>query len=71
MTRFLLVLVLGLFAQNAMAQRFVKTFDTIDQMLAANPRDIHTNAITLGRTAVSDGGGGRFYYDANSSIATN
>lgn len=71
MTRFLLVLVLGLFVQNAMAQRFVKTFDTIDQMLAANPRDIHTNAITLGRTAVSDGGGGRFYYDANSSIATN
>ena len=71
MTRFLLVLVLGLFVQTAMAQRFVKTFDTIDQMLAANPRDIHTNAITLGRTAVSDGGGGRFYYDANSSATTN
>lgn len=71
MTRFFLVLVLGLFVQTAMAQRFVKTFDTIDQMLASNPRDIHTNAITLGRTSVSDGGGGHFYYDANSSATTN
>lgn len=71
MTRFLLVLVLGLFVQNAMAQRFVKTFDTVDQMLAANPRDIHTNAIALGRLVSGDGGGGSFYYDSASTIATN
>ena len=65
-----LVLVLTLpFSVNA--QRYVRSFPTIDAMLAANAVDVSTNAIVLGRNAANDGGGGSFYYDSTSSVATN
>ena len=54
-----LVLVLTLpFSVNA--QRYVRSFPTIDAMLAANAVDVSTNAIVLGRNAANDGGGGSF-----------
>lgn len=52
-------------------QRYVRTFATVADMLAANPRDVSTNAIVIGRNSVTDQGGGNFYYDASSSTTTN
>lgn len=38
---------------NASAQRFVKVFDTLAALVAANPNDVHTNAFVVGITNVS------------------
>lgn len=65
-----LVLVLTLpFSVNA--QRYVRSFPTVDALLAANPVDVSTNAWVAGRNAPGDGGDGHLYYVANSTTATN
>jgi hypothetical protein len=69
--KILLALTLALFCSTALGQRYVRTFATVADMLAANPRDVSTNAIVLGRNSVTDQGGGNFYYDASSSTSTN
>jgi len=62
---FAVFLLVGLTAHG---QRFVKTFNTVAEMLAANPNDVHTQANLLGYYAPNDGGGGPVYYDKSSSI---
>ena len=52
---------------TAHGQRFVKTFNTVAEMLAANPNDVHTQANLLGYYAPNDGGGGPVYYDKTST----
>lgn len=69
MKKVLLILLLS--CVSVSAQRYVRTFATVAEMLAARPADISTNAIVLGRNAVTDQGGGNFYYDATSSTSTN
>ncbi len=72
MKRFtLLWLVLLLSTFELSAQRFVKSFNTIAELLAAPAKDVHTNAIVLGFYAANDGGGGEFYFDGTRSSATN
>lgn len=69
--RFFLALILALFFGSAHAQRFTQAFASIPDLLAANPRSVHTNAFVLGRDSANDGAEGAFYYDATSSAATN
>lgn len=59
-----------LFCSTALGQRYVKTFNTLDDAYRANLKDVHTNIFILGRSSANDGGGGMFYYDS-SSTATN
>ena len=70
MKQFLLAcfLLVGLTAHG---QRFVKSFDTINQLLSANPRDVHTNVVVLGWLNPNDGRGISAYYDATSTASTN
>lgn len=58
-------------ATSGRAQRYVKTFNTLDDAYRANLKDVHTNLFVLGRSAVNDGGGGSFFYDGSSSTTTN
>lgn len=69
LTRYLLTLFLaiGLFSTASAQTRFVKTFNTVAEMLAANPNDVHTNATLLGYYSPNDGGGGPVYYDKSNS----
>lgn len=53
------------------AQRFVKVFDNIAAMLAANPNDVHTNAYVTGHTTANDGRGGIYTWNSASTAATN
>lgn len=56
---------------SASAQRFVKVFDNVAAMLAANPNDVHTNAYVAGRTIANDGGGGIYTWHSASTASTN
>lgn len=67
----LLTIFLLLLALAAHGQRYVKTFDTLTRALASNLNDVSTNFVTLGLTAVGDGGGASYWYDATRSDATN
>lgn len=67
MIRTFFIVALALFVSSAYGQRFVKTFNTIDEAYNANLKDVHTNIFILGRSAVNDGGGGLFYYDSSST----
>lgn len=67
MIRAFIIVALALFVSSAYGQRFVKTFNTIDEAYNANLKDVHTNIFILGRSAVNDGGGGLFYYDSSST----
>ena len=69
--RFFLTLIIASFFGSAHAQVFVRSFATLSELLAANPRTIHTNATTLGRVSPNDGGEGAYYYHSTSSAATN
>lgn len=64
----ILLLVTG---SSLMAQRFVKSFNTVADMVAANPSDVNTNAFVAGYRIVNDGGGGIFTYSGASGAATN
>lgn len=70
MIRFLIALVFS-FSFLAKAQNSPRSFNTIAEMLAANPKTAVTNAVVLGRNSRGDGGGGDFYYNASSSASTN
>ena len=61
---FAVFLLIGLTAHG---QRFVKTFNTIAELRAANPNDVHTNANVLGYYTPNDLGGGNFTYDKSST----
>lgn len=52
------------------AQRFVKVFDSIPSMLAANPNDVHTNAYVAGRLTANDGGGAIYTWNSSSVAST-
>lgn len=67
----LIFAILLAFCGSAHAQRYVKTFNTLDDAYRANLKDVHTNLFVLGRSAVNDGGGGSFFYDGSSSTTTN
>lgn len=64
------LLLLGL-ALTALGQSGPRTFNTIAEMLAANPNDIRTNMTVLGYRTPGDGGGGQFYFDRSHTAATN
>lgn len=68
---FVLVFALLVFSVEISAQRFVQSFNTIADLLAANPNSVHTNAYVLGYYAPNDGGGGPFTYYGSSAVATN
>lgn len=70
-TRLCLIVALLLSVVPATAQRYVRSFPTIDALLAATPADVSTNAWVSGRNSQGDGGEGNFYYSASSSTATN
>lgn len=59
------------FCLPAFGQRYVKTANTLNALLALNPNDVHTNALVLGRATVGDGLAGIYYYNASLSTATN
>ncbi|TXH09085.1 MAG: hypothetical protein E6R03_17260 [Hyphomicrobiaceae bacterium] len=61
---FAVFLLVGLTAHG---QRFVKTFNTIAELRASNPNDVHTNANVLGYYTPNDLGGGNFTYDKSST----
>lgn len=65
------VLLISATCLQVSAQRFVKVFDNIAAMLAANPNDVHTNAFVVGRTTANDGGGGIYTWNSSSTTATN
>lgn len=65
------ILLLAATCVSASAQRFVKTFDNIAALLAANPNDVHTSAYVVGRTTPNDGGGGIYTWNSTSTAATN
>ena len=67
----LLAIALLLFCSTAFGQRYVRSFATLTDLLAANPRSTETNAVTLGRLSANDGGGAVYYYNASSSATTN
>lgn len=60
-----------LISVHSHAQRFVRSFATVDALLAVSPNDVNTNANVSARLSVNDNGGGEFFYDANSALATN
>jgi len=70
-TRLCLIVALLLSAVTATAQRYVRSFPTIDALLAATPADVSTNAWVAGRNTPGDGGGGSFYYSSTASTTTN
>lgn len=49
----------------------VQEFDTVVQLLASSPQQITTTYVCKGISAINDGAGGRFYYLANDTTATN
>lgn len=66
-----LTICIALFCATTFGQRYIKTFDTITQLLAANPRDVNTNAYVLGKTSSTDGMGGLLSYNSTSTAVTN
>jgi hypothetical protein len=58
-------------AQEAKAQRFMRTLPTLSALIASNPRDVHTNVFVQGRSAPNDGFQGTFYFVNGSSFSTN
>lgn len=56
---------------RANAQRFIKVFDNIPALLAANPNDVHTNAFVVGGSTIADGQGGIYTWNSTSTTATN
>lgn len=65
------ILLLAATCVTASAQRFVKVFDNVAALLAANPNDTHTNAYVTGRTIANDGGGGIYTWHSSSTASTN
>lgn len=50
---------------------FIRTFETMNDMVTATMTTGSTNFLLMGYYAPNDGGGGRFYFDASSSSTTN
>jgi hypothetical protein len=69
--RLVLVFALAALCLPAQAQRFVKVFDNIPALLAANPNDVNTNAFVAGFSTIADGGGGFYTWKAGSTATTN
>lgn len=69
--RLVLVFALAALCLPAQAQRFVKVFDNIPALLAANPNDVNTNAFVAGLSTIADGGGGFYTWNAGSTATTN
>lgn len=70
MIRFLIALAFS-FSVLAKGQNAPRSFNTVTEMLAANPNSAVTNAVVFGRNSKGDGGDGSFYYSASSSATTN
>lgn len=71
MNRILFFILLFVLPLGASAQRYARTFATVDDMLAAFPNDVSTNAVVMGRYAPDDGGGGEYYWNGTSTTTTN
>lgn len=69
MKRFLLLGLVLLTTGSAQAQRFIKVFDNIAAMVAANPNDVHTNVYVVGYRTANDGGGGNFLFVSTETSA--
>lgn len=67
----LIVFILLILSTDAAAQRFVKSFNTLQDMISVNPNDLNNAAMCSGLTTAGDGTGGLFYYNASSTAATN
>lgn len=66
------LLILSLFVSlNVSAQRFVKSYSTLAELLAVNPNDVHTNAFVTDLVSAGDNLGGFFTYRASSAVLTN
>lgn len=70
MKNFILFLLLS-FGPVAHGQRFVKTFNSLDDAYRANLNDVHTNLFISYRSYTNDGGGGQFWYDKTATTTTN
>ncbi len=62
MRSFLIIVAFALTCLPAHAQRFIKVFDNIAAMVAANPFDTHTNVYVVGYFTANDGGEGQFLF---------
>ena len=69
--RAILAAFFALFLCAARGDRPVQAFASVIDLLASNPRTVNTNALVLGRDWALDGAEGPFYYDRNSTLATN
>ncbi len=58
-------------AGTASAQRFVKTANTLPDLVAFNPLDVHTNVFVTAGFTLGDDLGGLFVYNVSSAAATN
>ena len=52
-------------------QSFTRTFGTLGELLASNPKTVHTNVVVLGWDTPNDGRSLELFYDGTSSAVTN
>lgn len=69
--RLILSILIASFCSASFGQRFQKTFNSVTELLTANPNTIHNVAFVLGKSSTDDGGMGTFVYDASSTETTN
>lgn len=65
-----ILLIIG-FCIPLLAQRFVRTANTISELIASNPASVHTNVMVLGLTNATDNFGGVFSWVSGSTNTTN
>jgi len=70
MKKVILLVIIG-FCIPLLAQRFVRTANTIAELVASNPNNVHTNVLVLGLTNVNDSQGGAFSWVVGATNTTN
>lgn len=60
-----------LFLSSAFGQRYVSSYNTIDEAWAANLNNSNTNIYISGGSTANDGRGGLFWYEKNATTTTN
>lgn len=71
MRHFLAIFIFLVIGFSAQAQRFVRPFATVADMIASNPADPHTTVFVGGISAEGDGGGGLFKWYSGDTTTTN
>jgi len=67
----ILVLWFALVSFSLYGQSFTRTFGTLGELLASNPKTVHTNVVVLGWDSPNDGRSLELFYDGTSSAVTN